>query len=33
VRTGWKEGNYLEITSGVKEGDVVAVSEGNGKRS
>jgi macrolide-specific efflux system membrane fusion protein len=33
VKTGWKEGNYLEVTSGVKEGDVVAVSDGNGKKS
>jgi macrolide-specific efflux system membrane fusion protein len=30
VKTGWKDGNYLEISSGVKEGDVVMV-EGNGK--
>jgi RND family efflux transporter MFP subunit len=32
VKTGWKEGSYLEITSGLKEGDVVLVSGGNGKR-
>ena len=25
VKTGWKEGTYLEITSGLKEGDVVVV--------
>jgi macrolide-specific efflux system membrane fusion protein len=28
VRTGWKDGSYLEITSGLKEGDVVVISEG-----
>ena len=32
VKTGWKEGSYLEITSGLKEGDVVFVSGGNGKK-
>jgi macrolide-specific efflux system membrane fusion protein len=32
VKTGWKEGSYLEITSGLKEGDVVLVSGGNGKK-
>jgi macrolide-specific efflux system membrane fusion protein len=32
VKTGWKEGSYLEITSGLKEGDVVVTSEGNGKK-
>jgi macrolide-specific efflux system membrane fusion protein len=32
VKTGWKEGTYLEITSGLKEGDVVLVSGGNGKK-
>ena len=32
VKTGWKEGAYLEITSGLKEGDVVVVSGGNGKK-
>jgi RND family efflux transporter MFP subunit len=32
VKTGWKEGTYLEITSGLKEGDVVLVSSGNGKK-
>lgn len=31
VKTGWKEGAYLEITSGVKEGDVVVTSEESGK--
>lgn len=28
VRTGWKEGTHLEITSGLKEGDVVVMAEG-----
>jgi multidrug efflux pump subunit AcrA (membrane-fusion protein) len=32
VRTGWKEGAYLEITSGLQEGDVVVMSSGNGKK-
>ena len=32
VKTGWKEGTYLEITSGLKEGDTVLVSGGNGKK-
>jgi macrolide-specific efflux system membrane fusion protein len=32
VKTGWKEGSYLEITSGLKEGDVVVISGGNGKK-
>jgi RND family efflux transporter MFP subunit len=32
VKTGWKEGTYLEITSGLKEGDVVLISGGNGKK-
>jgi macrolide-specific efflux system membrane fusion protein len=32
VKTGWKEGFYLEITSGLREGDVVVTSEGNGKK-
>jgi macrolide-specific efflux system membrane fusion protein len=33
VKTGWKEGSYLEITSGLKAGDVVLVSGGgNGKK-
>ena len=32
VKTGWKEGSYLEITSGLKEGDVVLVSGGDGKK-
>lgn len=32
VKTGWKEGAYLEITSGLKEGDVVLVSGGSGKK-
>jgi macrolide-specific efflux system membrane fusion protein len=31
VKTGWKEGPYIEITSGLKEGEVVLTSEGNGK--
>lgn len=29
VKTGWKEGTYLEITSGLKEGDVVLVAGGS----
>jgi RND family efflux transporter MFP subunit len=32
VKTGWKEGSYLEITSGLKEGDMVLISGGNGKK-
>ena len=32
VMTGWKEGTYLEITSGLKEGDVVVMAEGSGKK-
>jgi macrolide-specific efflux system membrane fusion protein len=32
VRTGWKEGAYLEITSGLQEGDVVVMNNGNGKK-
>jgi len=32
VKTGWKEGSHLEITSGLKEGDVVLISGGNGKK-
>jgi len=32
VKTGWKEGTYLEITSGLREGDVVLISGGNGKK-
>ncbi len=32
VKTGWKEGSYLEIISGLKEGDVVLVSGGDGKK-
>jgi macrolide-specific efflux system membrane fusion protein len=32
VKTGWKEGVYIEITSGLKEGDVVVISGGNGKK-
>jgi RND family efflux transporter MFP subunit len=32
VKTGWKEGPYLEITSGLKEGEVVIISGGNGKK-
>jgi macrolide-specific efflux system membrane fusion protein len=32
VKTGWKEGTYLEITSGLKEGDVVVMNSGNGKK-
>ena len=32
VKTGWKEGSYIEITSGLKEGDVVVASEGNEKK-
>ncbi|MHB8846690.1 MAG: efflux RND transporter periplasmic adaptor subunit [Nitrospirota bacterium] len=29
VKTGWKEGTYLEITSGLKEGDVVVMAGGS----
>ena len=32
VRTGWKEGAYLEVTSGLKEGEAVSMDEGNGIR-
>jgi macrolide-specific efflux system membrane fusion protein len=32
VKTGWKDGNYLEITTGLKEGETVAVGEGEGKK-
>jgi macrolide-specific efflux system membrane fusion protein len=32
VKTGWKDGAYLEITSGLKEGEVVITSEVNGKK-
>jgi RND family efflux transporter MFP subunit len=32
VKTGWKESAYIEITSGLKEGDVVLVNSGNGKK-
>jgi len=32
VKTGWKEGTYLEITSGLREGDTVQISGGNGKK-
>jgi macrolide-specific efflux system membrane fusion protein len=32
VKTGWKESIYIEITSGLKEGDVVLVSGGNEKK-
>ncbi len=32
VKTGWKEGSYFEITTGLKEGDVVLISGGNGKK-
>ena len=32
VKTGWKEGTYLEITTGLKEGDMVLISGGNGKK-
>jgi RND family efflux transporter MFP subunit len=32
VKTGWKESTYIEITSGLKEGDVVIVSGGNEKK-
>lgn len=32
VKTGWKDGAYLEITSGVKEGEVVIASEGDLKK-
>jgi len=28
VKTGWKDGNYLEITSGVKEGETVIAGDG-----
>jgi len=32
VKTGWKEGSYLEITTGLMEGYVVVVSGGDGKK-
>lgn len=32
VKTGWKEGSYIEITSGLKEGDMVLISGGNGNK-
>lgn len=32
VKTGWKEGAFLEITSGLREGDAVLISGGNGKK-
>ena len=32
VKTGWKEGASLEITSGLNEGDAVLISGGNGKK-
>jgi HlyD family secretion protein len=32
VKTGWKEGSYLEVTSGLKEGDTVLISGSNGKK-
>ncbi len=32
VKTGWKESTYMEITSGLKEGDVVVINSGNGKK-
>ncbi len=32
VKTGWKEGTFIEITSGLKEGDIVLVNGGNGKK-
>ena len=32
VKTGWKDGNYLEITSGLKEGEMVVMTEANGKK-
>ncbi|HEY6010596.1 MAG TPA: efflux RND transporter periplasmic adaptor subunit [Nitrospirota bacterium] len=31
VKTGWKEGASIEITSGLKEGEVVLIGEGNNK--
>jgi macrolide-specific efflux system membrane fusion protein len=31
VKTGWKEGSYIEIISGLKEGESVITSEGNNK--
>ena len=30
VKTGWKDGNYLEIISGLKEGETVVTSEVGG---
>jgi macrolide-specific efflux system membrane fusion protein len=32
VKTGWKEGSYIEIISGLKEGEVVIMGEGNDKK-
>jgi len=32
VKTGWKESTYIEVTSGLKEGDVVIINSGNGKK-
>jgi RND family efflux transporter MFP subunit len=32
VKTGWKEGAMLEITSGLREGDTVQINGGNGKK-
>jgi multidrug efflux pump subunit AcrA (membrane-fusion protein) len=32
VKTGWKEGSSLEITTGLKEGDVVLIGGGSGKK-
>jgi macrolide-specific efflux system membrane fusion protein len=32
VKTGWKEGSFIEITSGLKEGEVVVMGEGNDKK-
>jgi RND family efflux transporter MFP subunit len=32
VKTGWKEGSSLEITTGLKEGDVVLIGGGGGKK-
>lgn len=32
VKTGWKEDSYLEITTGLKEGEIVLISGGSGKK-